>query len=1587
MVLSHLQDNGGAGARRDHEGGTLASARLEPRADTPSVLAYTTSINRSSLLSEGETTLVSPGGTGTMMSSSLPWRSGLGESFGTGRVRDGGDGKVGKQEGTDNNTTTNGSSSSSSSGVEAAEQYGHDEDGSSCRIPFSCASSRGAVAHLSECQTPSLFNMPRKDGQESCDGATSLRHPSTMQRTRPSENATPGFDLVGTIFTMPQSPVSSMSSLHFSEESGGEGNFKSWLRQTRKTRNPTVFAQGGKDGNAIVSKDLIALARVRQEREAREESDSSSTFTSKSESSNHDDGRRGQVVPRGPTRTLTLSPSRRTLAVAPRVSFKTVGSAEVSLSPMNPQCLTGKTPSRDVRRSHLQANLVHGDDEQDNLKQFFWGGRGGIDVDVRKPEPERSNPNVSFTAQTARRMDSAANHRCMSSVDETRDEDGKENEDVSMLSSQTNASSLGGSSSANRPADPIPADTASATKGIGNGPSVEATGVLADEDGAGAECTDSSVASAANRSSTSTTVTSVNRGAVAFDMPPARDKNTSPFEDTSNVFPSKEATASISTSKETASRRLHHQAAFLFDNKSDQPELTSPTGSGDQFVVESKGQTTENKADIPGTTGGCFTPDRTQLQSVATLTLDPSRPMGFVLPDSKLKYSDEVVSASEGRAPFSTKSVLGKVIGDSNGKELRKEEGTDHQLELVSDGNNGSDEEGVDQRHSKQKAEQERVAGGIATAEEKGEGGSRNDEQTIFLDSNTKYLDEVASASEGRESVLGKVVGDANGRELRKDEGTDHQPEVVSGFDDGKEEEGPDKCHSKQKAERVRVAGRIETEDGKREEGPQSDKQPVFLDSKPERSDEVESASEKREPFSTESVLEKVVGDLSGRELRKEEGTDHQPEVVSDGNNRSEEERADQRHSKQKAEQERVAGGIETAEGKGAEGPRSDEQTPMVSSIRSENYEQNQREQPATDQTSCWQIERAPAKDGLLNQAGLLASSADVSRQQEASPITTNDSQTPRVGGSATAPDFHLPPELQRQTVTPPVPRDTPSSPVKPLDTNAGKDSRGTWGNENDSMDAFLVDGIGLNDDRCGKSTRFLLPAQTEAQPKTHAQPQSPTTNSNGAFKDPWRARVLTEATTVILNRGDIRGAASVSPPELTGRDRDDAVCCDDSLRNSEKETASPDFGSAALMEIRTFVAKDPWYTRILSEAAATLANGRDMQKPAVLAPSNVAYSGDGCDVGCGRTWTAREPVPVDSPTEPIVSDNAVIRSPFSSRIQAGVVGPNNFSCEGRWGSGGREQAQLVQQSTPTTTTTRGPRTVRDSWSMRILAEAAATLAICGVVPRSVLLSTVETVPMVLPSVRGYRRCGCAAAALSSDGGDSGSTTGDPSPRMSLPILRGRRSTRFGDSGSTPRGRSPRMSLPILRARVGERCVAKHFPRWGCGSGLERFPGHPIIVDYGMLGCDLLDSPRISSRRCTACTSDNVRESPKPSTTINNRTSFPRNPQHGHLGESTSEEEYVRAPTPPARRARSSDSVSACTPRSRIAEKIGLSAVARGGEDNVNLRLHGHAVFPAACWEGGGDGRGGDSSSISGACRRRIYFPKAQHGPSDTSGR
>ncbi|CBJ30402.1 hypothetical protein Esi_0189_0014 [Ectocarpus siliculosus] len=1407
-----------------------------------------------------------------------------------------------------------------------------------------------------------------------------------MQRTRPSENTTPGFDLVGTILTMPQSPVSSMSSLHFSEESGGEGSFRSWLRQTRKTRNPTVFAQGGKDENAIVSKDLIALARARQEREAREESDSSSISTSKSERSNRDDGRRGQVVPRGPTRTLTLSPSRRTLAVAPRVSFKTVGSAEVSLPPKSPQKQTVKTQGKDVRRSHLRADLVHGNDEQDNLKQVFLGGRGGNGVDVRKPEPERSNPDVSSTAETTRRIDSAANHKCMSSVDETRDEEGKENEDVSMLSSQTNASSIGGSSSANRPADPIPVDAASATQVMGNGPSVEATCVLADEDGAGAECTASYVESAANRSSTSTTMTSINQGADAFDMPPARDKKTSPFEDTSNVFPSKEGIASISTSKETASRRLHHQAAFFFDSTSDQPELTSPTGSGDQFLVESKGQPTDNKADTPRTTGGCFTPDRTQLQSVATLTLDPSRPMSFVLTDSTPKYSDEVGSASEGREPFLTESVLEKVIGDLNGKELRKEEGTDLQPEAISDENDGSEEKGTDQRHSKQMVEQERVAGGIEAAEGKGEGGPRNDEQTIFLDSNTKYMDEVASASEGMESVLGKVVGDSNGRQLRKNEGTDHQAEVVSGLDDGKEEEGADKCHSKQKAEQERVAGGVETAEGKGEEGPQIDKQPVFLDSKPERSDEVESASERREPFSTESVLEKVVGDLNGKDLRKEEGTDLQPEVVSDGNNGSEEERADQRHSKQKAEQERVAGGIETAEGKGAEGPRRDEQTPMVSLIRSENDEQNQREQPATDQTSCSQIERAPAKDGLLNQAGLLASSADVSRQQEASPITTNDSQTPRVGGSATAPDLYLPPELQRQTVTPPVPHDAPSSPVKPLDTNAGKDSRGTWGNENDSMDAFLVpDGIGLNDDRCGKSTRFLLPAQTEAQPKTHAQPQPPTKNSNGAFKDPWRARILAEATTVILNRGDIRGVASVSPPELTGRDGYDAVCCDDSLRNNEKETASPDFGSAALMEIRAFVAKDPWYTRILSEAAATLANGRDMQKPAVLAPSNVAYFGDGCDVGCGRTWTAREPVPVDSPTEPIVSDNAVIRSPFSSRIQAGVVGPNKFSCEGRWGSGGRERAQLVQQSTPTTT--RGPRSVRDSWSMRILAEAAATLAICGVVPRSVLLSTVETVPMVLPSVRGYRRCGCAAAALSSNGGDSGSATGDPSPRMSLPILWGRRSTRFGDSGSTPRGRSPRMSLPILRARVGDRCVAEILPRWGCGSGLERFPGHPIIVDYGMLGCDLSDSPRILSRRCTACTSDNVRESPKPSATINNRTSFPRNPQHGHLGESTSEGEHVRAPTPPARRARSSDSVSACTPRSRIAEKIGLSAVARGGEDNVNLRLHGHVVFPAACWEGGGDGRGGDISSISGACRRRIYFPKAQHGPSDTSGR
>ncbi|CAN0395811.1 unnamed protein product, partial [Ectocarpus fasciculatus] len=168
---------------------------------------------------------------------------------------------------------------------------------------------------------------------------------------------------------------------------------------------------------------------------------------------------------------------------------------------------------------------------------------------------------------------------------------------------------------------------------VGDGPSVESSSVLANEDGAGTECTASSVASTANCYST---LTSINQGAVAFDMAPTRDKNTSPSDGTSNVFPSKEEKASMSTSKETASRRLHHQAALLFDSKSDQPELQSPTGSGDQFVVESKGQSPENKTGTSGSTGGCFTPERAQLQSV-------------------------VVRASEG-----SESVLGMVVGDSH---------------------------------------------------------------------------------------------------------------------------------------------------------------------------------------------------------------------------------------------------------------------------------------------------------------------------------------------------------------------------------------------------------------------------------------------------------------------------------------------------------------------------------------------------------------------------------------------------------------------------------------------------------------------------------------------------------------------------------------------------------------------------------------------------------------------------------------------------------------------------------------------------------------------------------------------------------
>lgn len=336
---------------------------------------------------------------------------------------------------------------------------------------------------------------------------------------------------------------------------------------------------------------------------------------------------------------------------------------------------------------------------------------------------------------------------------------------------------------------------------------------------------------------------------------------------------------------------------------------------------------------------------------------------------------------------------------------------------------------------------------------------------------------------------------------------------------------------------------------------------------------------------------------------------------------------------------------------------------------------------------------------------------------------------------------------------------------------------------------------------------------------------ESPPTPTRAAAEDPWRERIRAEVTATLANRGNASRLPAFSPAGMACSNESGSDCGDDTLKRGKSDSASSDCRPAAPMEkSRSSATRDSSGVSVLTEAVASIPNGHGMESSPTAWLAEQSRM-DGRPEACSGSGTIR-----DAPARHAVAEMDVVGGAASvGQVKRSLMVTNTSSVarlaavstaeetgstrrerawdDGRWGKGGAERPASASRPTHSR---RESSALPDRWSIRILAEAAATLARCGVAGRSVAVS-LANFSSAGPAFRGSGRRRHTCTERTRPGGATGGRC------------------------SASRFRKQPPSPPIAQRRsmfdVAETSAVHRWMVCGSGSSSEL----PVIVDFGSL--------------------------------------------------------------------------------------------------------------------------------------------------------
>ena len=260
------------------------------------------------------------------------------------------------------------------------------------------------------------------------------------------------------------------------------------------------------------------------------------------------------------------------------------------------------------------------------------------------------------------------------------------------------------------------------------------------------------------------------------------------------------------------------------------------------------------------------------------------------------------------------------------------------------------------------------------------------------------------------------------------------------------------------------------------------------------------------------------------------------------------------------------------------------------------------------------------------------------------------------------------------------------------------------------------------------EDTRTCVRSREDPQKQGSGRPKREPALTAGVHVvgDPCCASVLADVTATLANRGAVPKSVAFSTAELGGGGSD---CGDETLKQDKSDSASSDRGHAAPMEQpRSPTVRGPLLVGTLAEAVASTPHGHFGKNLTAIGPAERSSIDDG-----GGSMTSDLP-PKQAETETdVVGDAVSVSQATRSLMIANTSSVENLAAmspvastgdtrrEGAWDDGrrGKVGAERVASASRQMLSRRESTAFPDRWSIRILAEAASTLARCGVVGRS----------------------------------------------------------------------------------------------------------------------------------------------------------------------------------------------------------------------------------------------------------------------------